>query len=47
VARHLDHVRPGGILGTLAGDDTIFVAPPNTKNVRKTVKEIQKSLEMG
>jgi transcriptional regulator of arginine metabolism len=45
VARHLDHVRPGGILGTLAGDDTIFVAPPSIKNVRQTMREIEASLQ--
>lgn len=47
VARHLDHARPGGILGTLAGDDTIFVAPPSVKNVKQTMREIHASLEMS
>lgn len=46
VARHLDHAKPGGILGTIAGDDTIFVAPPSIKHVRETMLEIQSSLEM-
>src|SRR5262249_54967472 len=27
VALHLDRFKPGGILGTVAGEDTIFVAP--------------------
>jgi transcriptional regulator of arginine metabolism len=45
VARHLDHYRPGGILGTLAGDDTIFVAPASLKNLKATIREIQISFE--
>lgn len=45
VARHLDNHRPGGILGTLAGEDTIFVAPGSLKNVKKTIREIQISFE--
>ena len=43
VARHLDRLRPGGILGTLAGDDTIFVAPASSRGVRNCIKEIQLS----
>ncbi|MGE0764139.1 MAG: arginine repressor [Bdellovibrionales bacterium] len=45
VARHLDHFRPGDILGTIAGDDTIFVAPPSLKNIRVTIEEIRNSLQ--
>ena len=43
IARHLDRLRPGGILGTLAGDDTIFVAPDSNRGVRHCIKEIQLS----
>ena len=45
VARHLDHVRPAEILGTIAGDDTIFVAPASLKNIRGTIEQIRKSLQ--
>ena len=45
VARHLDHIRPGGILGTIAGDDTIFVAPSHPKVLRQTVQAIEQCLE--
>jgi transcriptional regulator of arginine metabolism len=45
IARHLDHHRPGGILGTLAGDDTIFVAPASLKKVNATIRDIQTSFE--
>ena len=33
------------ILGTIAGDDTIFVAPKSIKNVGILAKEIQKLLK--
>ena len=44
IARHLDQVRPAGILGTIAGDDTIFVAPASAKKIRTTIQEIHESL---
>ena len=40
VARQLDHSRPRGILGTIAGDDTIFVAPANSKVIESTITAI-------
>jgi transcriptional regulator of arginine metabolism len=43
VARHLDHIRPGGILGTLAGDDTIFVALSANRDSKVAIKEIEAS----
>jgi transcriptional regulator of arginine metabolism len=45
VARHLDHLKPGGILGTIAGDDTIFVAPRTAREADSAVKAIEASLE--
>lgn len=44
VARHLDQVKPEGILGTMAGDDTIFVAPASIKKIEQTVKAILEEL---
>jgi transcriptional regulator of arginine metabolism len=44
VARHLDNVRPGGILGPIAGDDTIFVAPKSIKGASATVDAIWRSV---
>ena len=44
VARHLDTIRLDSILGTLAGDDCIFVAPSSTKDVKATMKAIHDSL---
>ena len=42
VARHLDNLRIGlGILGTLAGDDTIFVVPESVRKISSTVKKIR------
>ncbi|MFL5814872.1 MAG: arginine repressor [Bdellovibrionia bacterium] len=45
IARHLDHFKPAGILGTIAGDDTIFIAPAAERDVRETIEEIQRSFE--
>lgn len=47
VARHLDRVRPGHILGTIAGDDTIFVAPAvvSPKEIKETIRAIEDSVE--
>lgn len=44
VARHLDHTRPAGILGTIAGDDTIFIAPFSIQKINKTIQTIEESL---
>ncbi len=44
IARHLDRMRPAGILGTIAGDDTIFVAPAGKKSVASTILAIQESV---
>ena len=44
VARHLDIVKPAGILGTIAGDDTIFVAPIKSKDIKQTIRTIRDSL---
>ncbi len=44
VARHLDQVRPGGILGTIAGDDTIFVAPASIVTIEETMLVIMTEL---
>ena len=47
VARHLDsrvHGGGGEILGTIAGDDTIFVAPSDVKKIAGTLLMIQRTL---
>ncbi len=42
VARHLDNMRANiGILGTIAGDDTIFVVPQSTKKVTNVIRKIK------
>ncbi len=43
IARHLDQTRPAGILGTIAGDDTIFVAPASVKEINSTLQAIEES----
>lgn len=41
VARHLDAMRSEGILGTIAGDDTIFLAPESVKNTAAIMARIR------
>ncbi len=43
VARHLDINRPANILGTIAGDDTIFVAPAKEFTIKQTIAAIKES----
>jgi transcriptional regulator of arginine metabolism len=40
VARQLDQTKPEGILGTIAGDDTIFVAPLSARKIEQTISAI-------
>ena len=40
VARQLDQTKPEGILGTIAGDDTIFVAPVSSRKIEQTIEAI-------
>src|ERR1700722_6487679 len=40
VARQLDQSRPEGVLVTIAGDDTIFVAPSSAKQINETIQTI-------
>ncbi len=44
LARHLDTVKPHGIIGTLAGDDTIFVAPASVREIDITMSAILEEL---
>ena len=43
IARLLDSIgKPEGILGTIAGDDTIFITPVNCKEIERTLNVIKK-----
>lgn len=44
VARHIDQSKRDDILGTIAGDDTIFIAPASTKGLPALIKRLQTSL---
>lgn len=45
VARHLDSMRNSiGILGTIAGDDTIFIAPASNRYIGSIIKRIKEEL---
>jgi transcriptional regulator of arginine metabolism len=45
VARVVDQLRGSGVLGTIAGDDTVFVAPRSPKEILALVKRIRETLE--
>ncbi len=42
IARNLDHFDAGNILGTIAGDDTIFVAISSGRSLKRIVSELKK-----
>jgi transcriptional regulator of arginine metabolism len=45
LARHLDSMRSTlGILGTVAGDDTIFIAPASVKNTSSLIRRIKEEI---
>jgi transcriptional regulator of arginine metabolism len=44
VARHLDSQFAAEVMGTIAGDDTIFVAPTDVKKTNATMLAIQRAL---
>jgi transcriptional regulator of arginine metabolism len=44
LARHIDQNRFSKVIGTIAGDDTIFVAPSQTKDITKALQQITESL---
>ena len=46
LARFLDQTKPHGILGTIAGDDTIFVAPRSIKQLAQTITAINDGLPL-
>lgn len=42
IARLLDSVsKSDGVLGTIAGDDTIFIAPTNVKEIKQTITKLE------
>ncbi|RUO23579.1 ArgR family transcriptional regulator [Aliidiomarina iranensis] len=46
IARLLDSVgKKEGVLGTIAGDDTIFIAPVKVSNIDETLANIQRLFE--
>jgi transcriptional regulator of arginine metabolism len=44
VARHIDSQLSDHVLGTIAGDDTIFVAPSDMKRTPQTLSTIRQTL---
>jgi transcriptional regulator of arginine metabolism len=43
VAAHFDQIKIGGILGTIAGDDTIFIAPASPSEIESIIQKIKDS----
>lgn len=42
IARLLDSLsKSDGVLGTIAGDDTIFIAPTNVGEIQKTIEKLE------
>lgn len=46
IARMLDHAQDVSILGTIAGDDVVFVAPSSCKNINRTLDKIRAMLRL-
>lgn len=44
IAAHFDRIKIGGILGTIAGDDTIFVAPASSQQIDSVINRINESI---
>lgn len=44
VASHIDKGRFSKVIGTIAGDDTVFVVPAQTKQIEQTLEQLQASL---
>jgi transcriptional regulator of arginine metabolism len=47
VARALDEARLPGVLGTLAGDDTVFVAPSQARGGNALARQLRKLLGLA
>ncbi len=45
VAEIIDHLRLPSVLGTLAGDNTVFILPRSTKKIKETIKALQSVIE--
>jgi transcriptional regulator of arginine metabolism len=45
IARYVDQFMTDVVLGTIAGDDTVFVAPVSVKNIKKVASRIEASLK--
>lgn len=47
IGEYLDHAKVEGILGTIAGDDTLFVAPENVREIAATAEKLSRILISG
>lgn len=44
IAAHFDQIKIGGILGTIAGDDTIFIAPSSPNKIEEIIARINEMI---
>jgi transcriptional regulator of arginine metabolism len=47
VGRFVDMTFTGNILGSIAGDDTVFIAPSSTRETTSLLKQIEKAIREG
>jgi arginine repressor len=47
VALALDRARLGEVLGTIAGDDTVFVAPRRSHSAGKVCRQLKQLMQLG
>lgn len=47
VAGFIDHESKASVIGTIAGDDTIFIAPVKLSKISQTLKDIEALLTMA
>ncbi len=45
VGEYLDHAEMKGVLGSIAGDDTLFIAPKSTGDIQRIVEELKQALK--
>ena len=45
LAGFLDHTKPSGVLGTMAGVDIVFIAPRSTRKITQVIKELDAFLK--
>ena len=45
VGEYLDHADMKGVLGSIAGDDTLFISPKSVEDISNTMDEVKQALK--